>query len=44
MRAGMLDLQQHLEPERHVEVLLEEPRREDASQPGDPPKPGASTP
>jgi hypothetical protein len=40
MRAGMLDLQRHLEPERKIEILLDQPEDDAASRSGDPPKPG----
>jgi hypothetical protein len=44
LRAGMLDLQRHLEPERKVEIFVEAADEDDASQSGDPPKPGGPGP
>ena len=40
MHAGMLELQRHLEPERKVEILLQEPEETDHDVSGDPPIPG----
>ena len=40
MRAGMLDLQRHLEPDRKVEIVLRESERKEATESGDPPDPG----
>ena len=41
MRAGMLDVQRHLEPDRKVEILLKEPSKTENGVSGDPPAPGA---
>jgi len=40
MRAGMLDVQRLLEPERKVEILLKEPSETKGGASGDPAVPG----
>jgi hypothetical protein len=40
MRAGMLDFQRHLEPERKVEILTRESSETESGTSGDPPVPG----
>jgi len=40
MRAGMLDVQRLLEPDRKVEILLKEPSETKNGASGDPPVPG----
>ena len=42
-RAGMLALQQHLEPERKVEVLLQAQDEGEAATSGEPPVPGSTS-
>ena len=37
MRTGLLELQQHLEPERKVEFLLEEKKVVESAEAGEPP-------
>ncbi|HKF45646.1 MAG TPA: hypothetical protein VKG01_21335 [Thermoanaerobaculia bacterium] len=37
MRAGMLDIQRHLEPQRKVEILLQKDSRTEQDESGDPP-------
>ena len=45
MRAGMLEMQTLLEPEKKVEILLEKEDRQTAPAPvGDPPRPGKGHP
>jgi hypothetical protein len=39
-RAGLMDLQRHLEPERKVEILLEKRERAVHAESGDPPRSG----
>lgn len=41
MRAGMLDIQRHLQPDRKVEILLQEPSETESGESGDPPVPGS---
>lgn len=43
MRAGLLELQRQLEPERKLEVLVEERREPESDAAGDPPVPGGET-
>lgn len=38
MRAGLMDLQRHLEPERKVEILLERRERAVDAESGEPPR------
>ena len=38
MRAGLMDLQRHLEPERKVEILLEKRERAVHAESGEPPR------
>jgi hypothetical protein len=38
MRAGVLEFQRHLEPERKVEILLKDEIKTDREASGDPPK------
>jgi len=40
MRTGMLEFQRHLEPDRKVEMLLEETEETETAEAGDPPSPG----
>jgi hypothetical protein len=40
LRAGLMDLQRHLEPERKVEILLEKKERAVHAESGDPPRAG----
>ena len=40
LRAGLMDLQRHLEPERKVEILLEKRERTVHAESGDPPRSG----
>lgn len=40
MRTGLLELQQFLEPERKVELLIEEKKDVEQSAAGEPPSPG----
>jgi hypothetical protein len=40
LRAGLMDLQRHLEPERKVEILLEKRERAVHAESGDPPRSG----
>lgn len=40
LRAGLMDLQRHLEPERKVEVLLEKKERAVHAESGAPPRSG----
>jgi len=42
-RAGLLELQRQLEPERKVELLLEERREPQRDAPGEPPLPAGET-
>jgi hypothetical protein len=39
-RAGLLELQRHLEPERKVEIVRREASKTDQDTSGDPPLPG----
>lgn len=41
MRAGMLDFQKHLEPDRKVEILIQEQSKTENGSSGDPPVPGS---
>jgi hypothetical protein len=41
LRAGILDLQRNLEPERKVEILLEEPNKAEEADSGGPPTAGS---
>ena len=38
MRAGLLELQRHLEPERRVEILLEKPQQTSEDESGEDPR------
>jgi hypothetical protein len=40
LRAGLMDLQRHLEPERKVEVLLQKKERAVHAESGEPPRAG----
>lgn len=39
-RAGLMDLQRHLEPERKIELILQKNEREERDASGDPKEPG----